>query len=187
MKKFVVLFIAVLLSTPLMAQDAPKAEVFGGYQYLHFGSSSDLGTSSGQGFNGWNAAGQFNFTKFAGVEGDFSGTYATISGVKTHVYTYTGGPVVFAYVGKIKPFVHVLFGGVRLTGTESGVSLTFSGYTAMAGGGVDVKVNKVLGVRLAQFDWVYYHFGSQTVGDVQFSSISGSKNVRISTGIVARF
>jgi opacity protein-like surface antigen len=190
MKKLVVCLVAALLSLPMMAQESstPKAEVFGGYQYLRMGSDTSLGSTGGaQGFNGWNAAAQFNFNRFMGVEGDFSGTYATISGVSAHVYTYTGGPVVFAQVGRIKPFAHVLFGGTKLGGSESGVSISWSGYTTLAGGGIDAKVNKNVAVRVAQFDWLYYHFGSKTISGVQFPTFSGSNNVRISTGLVFGF
>ena len=39
MQKFLVVGLLLgLLSVPLLAQDYPKAEVFGGYQYLHTGS-----------------------------------------------------------------------------------------------------------------------------------------------------
>lgn len=190
MKKVVILFAAALLfAFPLLAQegDAPKAEIFGGFQYLHMGSDTSLGSTGGQGFNGWNVAAQGNFSKYLGVEGDFSGTYAKISGVSTHVYTYAGGPVVFAEMNRIKPFAHVLFGGSSTGASESGVSISLGGYTVMAGGGVDAKVNRALAIRLAQFDWLYYHFGSKTISGVQIPAFSGSNNVRISTGVVVRF
>lgn len=171
-----------------MAQDAPKAEVFGGYQYLRMGGDTSFGSTGGsQGFNGWTAAGQVNFSKYMGVEGDFSGAYAKISGVSTHVYTYAGGPVVFAELERIKPFAHVLFGGTSFGASESGVSVSLSGYTVMAGGGVDAKVNRALAVRVAQVDWLYYHFGSKTISGIEIPAFSGSNNVRISTGIVLRF
>jgi hypothetical protein len=190
MKKLVFCFVMALLSLPLVAQESTtaKAEVFGGYQYLRMGSDTSLGSTGGaQGFNGWNAAAQVNFSKFLGVEGDFSGTYANISGVSTHVYTYTGGPVVFAQVGRIKPFAHVLFGGTKLGGSESGVSVSWSGYTTLAGGGVDAKFSKNLALRVAQFDWLYYHYGSKNISGFQFPAFSGSNNVRISSGIVLGF
>jgi hypothetical protein len=66
-----------LISVPLMAQDYPKSEVFGGYQYLHLGGISSGGvTSDGQSFNGWNASLTGNFSKHFGVAGDFGGGYA---------------------------------------------------------------------------------------------------------------
>jgi len=58
--------------------------------------------------------------------------------------------------------------------------------TAMAGGGLDVKVRKFVAVRLAQVDWLYFHFGSQTVAGTPIPAFSGHNNVRFSTGIVLR-
>lgn len=111
MQKFLVLVVFLgLFSLPLMAQDYPKAEAFVGYQYLHTGDITVSGQSdpnSSQSFNGWDAAATGYFHKSLGVEGDFGGAYATISGVSTHVYTYTGGPVVSLNAGgKVNPFVH---------------------------------------------------------------------------------
>jgi hypothetical protein len=57
----------------------------------------------------------------------------------------------------------------------------------MVGGGVDATVNRALAIRLVQFDWLYYHFGSKAIGGTQIHSFSGSNNVRISTGVVVRF
>ena len=43
MRKFLIAIIAVLaVSFTAMAQDTPKAEVFGGYQYLRFNPGSGL-------------------------------------------------------------------------------------------------------------------------------------------------
>ena len=187
MRKLAVFF--VLLSVPLLAQEsqAPRAEIFGGYQYLHIGNNSTLGNNSGQSFNGWNAGTAYKFGQYFGVAGDFSGSYATISGVSAHIYTYTAGPVISGNAGRLTPFAHVLFGGARLSGSASSVSISWNGFTTMVGGGVDVNVNKNLGVRLAQVDWLYYHFGSKSIAGLTAPSFSGSNNVRISTGIVFRF
>ena len=185
MRKLVVLL--VLLSLPLLAQESsPKAEFFGGYQYLHIGNNSTLG-NTGQGFNGWNVGTAYKFGKYFGVAGDFSGSYATISGVSAHIYTYGAGPVISAESGRVTPFAHFLFGGARLSGSESSVSVSWNGFSTMVGGGVDVNVNKNLGVRLAQFDWLYYHFGSKSIAGSTMPAFSGSNNIRISTGIVFRF
>ncbi len=186
----VVLFIGVL-ALPLMAQDAPKAEVFGGYQYLHIGDitvNNQSQPNSSQGFNGWDASVTGYFHKYLGVQGDFGGSYATIGGVSTHIYTYTGGPVVALNAeGKVNPFVHALFGGIRLSGSESGVSISLNGFTMMFGGGVDVRANRAIAIRLIQADWLYYHFGSNTIAGIEVPSFTQSNNVRISTGVVFRF
>ncbi len=174
-KKFLILILVVgLFSIPLVAQDYPKAEVFGGYQYLHLGGS---GTDVNA--NGWNASLTGNFNSWFGVAADFSGAYKTISGVDTKVYSYAGGPVVnLNSGGKVNPFVHALFGGAHASASLSGVgSASQNGFTMMFGGGADVKVNQVLAVRVIQADWVYY----------RFSGDSESHNARISAGIVLRF
>jgi hypothetical protein len=163
-----------LLTLPLMAQDYPKAEVFGGYQYMHLGGNGlDVNT------NGWNASLTGNFNNWFGVAADFSGAYKTIGGVDTRIYTYAGGPVVsLNSAGKVNPFVHALFGGAHASASLTGVgSDSDNGFTMMFGGGVDAKVNRAIAVRLLQADWVYF----------RFSGDSESHNVRISTGIVLRF
>jgi hypothetical protein len=189
MQKFVALIVFLgLLSLPLMAQD--KVEVFGGYQYLHIGNITADGqtlTNSSQSFNGWDASATYYFGKFIGVQGDFGGSYATIGGVSTHVYTYSGGPVVAFRHGPINPFVHAVFGGIDLGGSESGVSVSRTGFTTMVGGGVDVKVAHHLSVRPIGVDWLYYHFGSSVIDGVGVPSFSQSNNVRITAGIVLRF
>lgn len=188
MRKLVVLVVLGMLSSlPLSAQ---VIEVFGGYQYLHSGDISANGQTvqplSNQSFNGWNANAAVKLGMFFGLEGDVGGGYTTVSGVGLHTYTYTGGPVVSFKVGPVKPFFHALAGGARFSESQSGASGSWNGLTAMAGGGLDVKANRLMAIRLAQVDWLYFHFGSQTVAGTPFPEFSGSKNVRISTGIVFR-
>lgn len=175
MRKFLVLIVLVgLFSLTVMAQETPKAEVFGGYQYTHISSGGES-----ESFNGWNASVTGNVNKYFGVAGDFSGSYKTISGVSVKVYTYTFGPVIsLNHEGTFNPFVHALFGGAHLSASVSGLgSGGTNGFTMMMGGGADAKVSPHFAVRLFQADWVYYHF--EGVGE--------SKNVRISAGVVARF
>ena len=185
-----------LLAMPLAAQDTPKLEVFGGYQYLHNGDFSVSGetvSGSGQNWNGWDANATYYFNRNIGVQGDFSGSYATfdvfdLGSASSHIYTYAGGPVVALNAGgKINPFVHALFGGARLTLSESGASVSFNGFTTIVGGGVDVKVAPRIAFRLVQADWAYYHFGDKTIAGETIPSFSANKNVKIATGIVFRF
>jgi hypothetical protein len=180
-KSLVGVIFAGMLFLPLMAH-AVSFEVFGGYQYLHTGNIQGQSDTS-QDFNGWNAAGTFNLGHHFGVTGDFSGTYATIDGVSTHVYTYTGGPVLYTHIGPIKPFVHALFGGIDLGASNSGVNVSRTGFTTMVGGGLDYKVAGPIAIRIAQFDWLYYNFGSTPTAP----SFSQSNNERISSGIVIKF
>ncbi|MGB9072131.1 MAG: outer membrane beta-barrel protein [Terriglobales bacterium] len=172
----VVLLIALLglFSLLTVAQETPKAEVFGGYQFTH---TNIIGT--GLNFNGWNASVTGNVNKWFGVAGDFSGNYHSETGGSLKVYSYTFGPVIsLNHGGKLNPFVHALFGGAHANLSVNGAgSASTNGFSMMMGGGADAKVSSHLAVRLIQADWVYY----------RFEGVGESKNVRVSTGIVFRF
>jgi hypothetical protein len=163
-KLLVLVALMGLLSLPLLAQaDYPKAEVFGGYQYLY----------SGGNLNGWDASVTGNFTRQFGLEGDFSGTYISANGASAGFYTFAGGPVfAFRNPSNITPFVHVLIGGAHLGVGVSGVSVGTTGFAIIPGGGVEVKVAPHIAIR-GQGDWV----GLEDSGNF------GAKNVRIAVGV----
>lgn len=192
MQKLLVLVVLLGFSLPMVAQDYSKVDVFGGYQYSHLASS----ISPVAGANGWDGSLTFNITPEIGITGDFNGAYQTVSGsyigvsgnFPGHYYSFAGGPVFsFNSRGMVKPFVHVLFGGARVSSsaTASGVTVTASstGFTTLFGGGVDLRLTKHVALRLVQGDWVYYHFGS--IGSLTSTSSSG--NFKIASGIVISF
>lgn len=156
---------------PVVAQEnAPRVELFGGYQFSHI---------PGYNANGWNASSAFNLNDWFGVAADFSGAYTTVSGVDVKNHTFMFGPV-FSYRkhDTFTPFVHALFGGDRLSASLSGVgSDATNGFAMALGGGTDVKISRNFAVRVFQADWVY----------LRFSGVGESKNARVSTGIVLRF
>ena len=152
-------FLAILLCAAA-AQAAPKAEIFGGYQYTHLDPATNL--------NGWNAALTGYFNSFFGITADFSGSYH--SGLR--FYTYTFGPELSAHLPIVKPFVHALLGGARAS--AGGVSR--NGFNVFLGGGADIG-HGVLAWRVAQLDWM----------TTKFSGFTDRKNVRFSTGIVLSF
>jgi hypothetical protein len=63
------------------------------------------------------------------------------------------------------------------------VSASKNGLTSIFGGGVDLKLNKHVSLRLVQPDWVYYHFGR--VGSI--SSTNSAGNFKAATGVVFNF
>jgi opacity protein-like surface antigen len=158
------MFFTVLLGfscLPLAAQDYPKAELFGGYQFTHLEPSLNA--------NGWNASLTGNLNSWFGGNVDFSGAYK--SGVKFHTFMF--GPVVSLRKSElVTPFAHVLVGAARLS---DGGSTT--GFSMAVGGGLDVKVNSHFAVRLVQADWLPYRVAQFWV----------KKNTRVSAGIVIRF
>ena len=154
------LFVA-LFSFVGLAQEAPKPEVFGGYQFTTLDPSWHA--------NGWNGAASMYFTRWLGVTGDFSGAYGSGS---THFYTYTGGPVVSMHKHAISPYAHALFGGGHVSSSGFGNN----GMVMMFGGGLDYGRN-AFAIRLCQADWMMTHF----------NGVSDKNNARVSTGLLYRF
>lgn len=198
------LLMAVLVlgccSLPAMAQDHSKVEVFGGYQFTHLGS----GISPVVTANGWDSSFTFNINNTVGLTGDFSGAYQTVSGsfigasgsYPGRYYTYAGGPAFsFNSQGKVKPFLHVLVGAVRVSSSASAGGVTVSasktGLASIFGGGVDLKLNKSVSLRLVQVDWGFYHFTPSAVttsGTTLISSgVNSAGNFKVATGVLFTF
>ena len=127
---------------------------------------------------GFETSAAFNFNQYLGIEMDFrwnQGTLlsGTIPGTGTiHAnlrnMAFLSGPRFTVRRNKtITPFAHVLFGGnittVSASGAASGSSIGVSasasntGYAIVAGGGVDVRVNRLMAIRLGQIDYVRTH------------------------------
>lgn len=189
------IFTAVLLSTlsmPVMAQDAPDAEVFGGYSFFK--------SDGGGGLQGWNASVAINLGKSFGVVADFSGHYgsqslradfsdpdfpATIiarADADSKLHMILGGPQ-YSYRKheKITPFAHALFGASHLSTKATlsfgnitrEISAADVAFTAAFGGGLDLKLSENVSLRMIQADYVLTRFGSST-----------QSNARVSVGIV---
>jgi hypothetical protein len=168
MRKSYLCFIALLMFAAL-AQAAPKAEVFGGYQFTRLEGGTNM--------SGWNGALTGNVGSLLGITADFSQVYK--SGV--HFTTYTFGPEIHAHLPLVKPFVHALVGGARFSAGavpvgSSGSTFSTNGFASYFGGGIDAG-SGLFAFRVAQFDWMY----------ARFSGSGSSKNVRVSTGLVLRF
>jgi opacity protein-like surface antigen len=96
-RSFISVFLCVVV-VPLLAsaQDYPKAEIFGGYSYLHIGThgvtsatltqecsmlaggSCPLTFHVNPNFQGWDASAQYNFNTWLGVKADVSGHYGKL-------------------------------------------------------------------------------------------------------------
>jgi opacity protein-like surface antigen len=169
----------LVFSCVAFSQDAPKAEVFGGYQYLR-ANTGQSGISS-LNLNGWNASLSGYFNRYFGIAADFSGAYGSPTflgvGVDTTVYTYMFGPVVrMTNNSKFTPFAHALFGAGHIKGEVLGVSASDNAFSWAAGGGLDVNLNSKIAIRVAQADFLQTKFGSDN-----------QNNFRYSAGIVFKF
>ena len=74
MKLFAVLCV-LGMTLAARAQDYPKAEIFGGYNY----ASSDVTSPGRTNLHGWNGAATANINRWFGVKADFSGLYGSKS------------------------------------------------------------------------------------------------------------
>src|SRR5258708_30476773 len=106
MRNLLILGVLILVAAaPSRAQEYPKAEVFGGYQYIRL----NPGGTNCQGVGG-SATGNLN--NWLGVAGDFGYCKVTglPSGTSAHAVNYLFGPrVTFRASGPLTPFAHVLF------------------------------------------------------------------------------
>ena len=201
MRRVLLVVAFVMLSLFAWAQDGPRIQIFGGYQFLHVGSFDGDGDSAANTI-GWDASATVKLYKRVGITADFSGNYRsegivnsqqTSAPVPTQirVYTYAFGPSASLYSNrKLNLFAHALFGGAHIRPDGCAIfsgspdecgSGSYTGLAVMLGGGVDVMPNERLGWRAAQFDWVRL--------PNQFASMVSTSqgNLRVSTGFVFRF
>jgi hypothetical protein len=205
----VCLFLAVSLSCcslKTFAQDTPKVEIFGGYSYI----KRDATNIDRINTHGWNASVTANVNSWLGVVADASGHYGSISIFKAahHTHTFLFGPqITYRKSEKIIPFAHTLFGVSNnpprvlvaiinsaqtaittqefISGTGQGIPVIAgneNAFTMAFGGGVDLKINKLIAVRLLQADYLTTKLGSI------FPAFGGTRHdPRLSTGLVFCF
>ncbi len=178
-----VMVLILTVSLAGVAQDVPKAQVFGGVSWLHIddmNATAVTGISVKKNYWGWVAAPQYNFNKWLGAKADISGHYGTpvTGGPSGSSYSFLFGPQFSIRGEHATPFVHTLFGINRIAAG----STSDSAYAMALGGGIDVKVNDRFAVRLGQLDWLYtrHNFTSAGLKDHQ-------GNIRYAGGIVINF
>lgn len=167
------LFLA--LSLCAAAQDYSKAEVFGGYSYLHANVAG-----SGFTFNGGSGSFAFNPGHWWGVVADAGVYHNKDFGVSTTLISYLFGPR-FAYhgAGRATPFAQALFGGARADTSFIGISGTENAFAMALGGGIDARVTHHFAFRVAQAEYLMTKFND--------GLNNRQNNLRLSTGIVYRW
>jgi hypothetical protein len=185
MRRFhLIALLCVAMGRLAIAQDYPKAEVYGGYSYVNIDTN---GVSSRQSANGWEASVSSSFSKWLAVEADVAGYYKTYSvnlsdlglgtlDVKVSDYSYAAGPRI-----NIRPlFIHALIGGDHLTGSTLGFSESQDGLAGAFGRGVEWGVSNHLAVRGS----VDYAFSRHNIfGGPSYTQ----NNVRAGAGLVYTF
>ena len=157
------LFMAAAASSSA-AQETPRLEVFGGYSYLRFDSST-LGFLGSSDLNGWNGAVAGNFTKHFGLVGEVSAQ----SGSNLRFLDFLVGPQVSYRKRGATFFGHVLFGKGKTRVDLPNVG-DDSGRAIAVGGGVDFAVTSHFGIRLIQADYLNSHTFQQAQSNLRFSA-----------------
>ncbi len=171
-------------------------EVFGGYSYQRTG---------GTGLNGFNASVTGKMNSWLGLTGEISHhIYGTSVVDSTSGFAFNAdagilgfrvGPKFTSTVNDTASFfIHTLVGGYRasISAGTTGVSVpgapnfsvnaSATGFTAAAGGGVDIRVSPRIAVRPVQMDFI--HLGSASVAG---TDIGNSNGFRYTGGLVFRF
>lgn len=165
MRNLLILVVVILVAASPACAQAPKAEFFAGYEYLHL-------NPLGRGCHGFGANLAYNLNDWAGAVGDFGVCKETglPSGISAHDVNYLFGPrISYRNYGKLTPFAQVLLGGQHI-GSNVGDDNSFA---MTLGGGLDYKHNDRFSIRLIQAEYLYTHFGGQ-----------GQNNARIEVGLV---
>ena len=191
---------------PITKQDRlfPRWEIFGGYSFLYPGANlhylnpgATLPVSLRQESNprGVGASLTYNFTRWLGVTGDFSGDWGDGEGGPnlaagyigtlddSNLYTASIGPKLTYRKAHFAPFIEGLVGWQRLHSEYTGIGSSDSiGF--MGGGGIDVPLTRHFGLRPIQGDYVFsnHRFGpSATVPTTEL------RGVRLQSGAIFMF
>lgn len=165
-----------------------RLDLFGGYTYFHPVSSTLDGYAYEPIAKGVLASvtGYFGDHFGVEVEGQFSP-----HGPDDCFYAAQAGPVYRTQYGRLVPFAHALFGGVRVGGP--GVQPCTWGYGGTAGLGVDyvlpyVFLRNRVAVRAVQADYEYAHvdFGANTAPTFLNGGVGTINAYRLSAGVVVR-
>jgi hypothetical protein len=152
---------------PSRAQTVPRVQLFGGYSYTRFDSST-FGFAGGSNLNGWNVAVSGNILRNLGATAELSGQY----GNHLNLRDFAVGPQVLFPRGRFLIFGHLLIGKGRTFVSEGGgVGDTQRAY--VAGGGMDMPFIHRFDIRIFQADYVRTGFLQQT-----------QNNYRVSAGVV---
>ena len=131
-----------------------------------------------RGFNGFDASITHNFNRYFGIKGNVAGYYKSDRFVDTfgavtdtinskeRLYNFLGGVQVKdnGKAGRFKPFAHALVGVARqpVTQVQTSAQSASDNFTTKdnaksfamkLGGGIDVRVNRKVDIRLVEFDY----------------------------------
>jgi hypothetical protein len=205
-KRFAVIGAVPLFALVAAAADTPRAETFLGYNFVRFNPDSGFVPSFNA--NGGSGQFVYNVNKWIGGVIDLGAVNkGTLNGrnFDTTVVNFVAGPrVTFHNSSRFQPFGQVLFGGAYAT-TSTQISLlaaggailppgfivnpnlpitarlnaSHTGFAMMAGGGLDIKINKHVAFRPIGADYYLTRLPAGLMG----GNITNRNNFRYSAGV----
>ena len=183
----------------------PRAELFLGYSYLRSVPFQPMLTPGNRmvRLNGGSASIAFNLNRTLGLVGDFGGfndTKLQIAGTGANppraadasgtAYTFMAGPRLSFRYSRVTPFVQALFGGVHASQVTlsncTGVLCTplpsENAFAVTAGGGIDLKIQRHLAIRIVQAEYLMTNFADLSTGNRDTQN-----DMRLSSGLVFGF
>ena len=212
MHKICFITLLVFCCVPLAAAqstDKPGVEFFAGYSVLKTNYEAEppptpftliiVAFDGKQTLNGFNVAGTKYLTKGFGLTGDFSGHFHTrtladplggTNATKVRVFNILAGPhYKFRNNSRFAPFVHMLAGvantraRLEFPSLNSTETLSSTDFALAMGGGLDIRVNDRIDVRVFQADYnpIFLSAGNE----LGFGN-TRADNFRFSFGVVFR-
>lgn len=160
------------------SDDRPRFELFAGYSHLRTKYEAEIPNppmpvivafAGKQTLNGFNASATVYLSKGLGLTGDFSGHFTSHSipdplggtiETKIRIFNVLGGPQYkFRNDTRVSPFVRALAGiahtssRLEITSLNSSDTLSSTDFALAIGGGVDVRVNDKVDLRVFQADY----------------------------------
>lgn len=167
----------------------PAVDLFGGYSYIRF--RTDAGAKESFNLHGVTGALAGNVNRWFSLVGDF-GFYRIKDlppAVTGSAYTYLFGPQFSRRGERWTPFVHALFGAARLADIQASTiptgsaffnrSFSQNSFATALGGGLDANINKRVGIRIFQFEYLLTKFTD--------GKDNQQNNLRASAGLVLHF
>jgi len=142
-----------LCASVTYAQNTPssdeynKAEFYAGFSHNRVDLDGDR-----EGANGFELSATGNLSRYFGLKADYAFHRKSFGGgFDFNANTFVGGVQIKdnSKETKVKPFVHAMVGGARL----SGLGESSSGFAGVFGGGIDIRAGKRVDIRIIQFDY----------------------------------
>lgn len=176
--------------------DYNKYEFYVGYSHnrVDVGAVEDIGDddpdfddlndifTEREGFHGFEASATVNLNRYVGLKFDYSYHQKSIGNevdnTTARLHNFVGGIQIKdnSRTTRIKPFAHALFGFARyaidLTELDDDIAdFDDAGFSAVIGGGLDVRVHPRVDLRVIQFDWNpmrfdFRDFGGPIIGPI---------------------